>query len=501
MSGGRHLRGVLHRGRVDEDEGDGGGGATRARSLGVLGLALVIISAMDSIRNLPTTATFGLACVFFYFLAVAAYLVPVAFTSAELATTFPGDGGVYSWVKEAFGQRWGFLAVWCDWSENIVWFPTVLVFLATTTAYVVDPSLADDKVFLVAVMLIIFWGTTLAAFAGAVSSARWTGVLVTVGTAVPTTLVIALGAWWLISDRPSQIPFEAGGLVPEWEGLASLVYVASIVVAFAGMEIGGYYARNTRRPERTYPLAVLAASTVVAALSILGSLAIAIVVPKTDISLSGGVMQALTRFFDQLGIGAIEKPIGVLIIVGVIGGLSAWAVGPALGMQSVAEEGGLAPFWARKNRRGAPVAVLLIQTVLGTLLSLLLLLVNSVNTYYWMLTALVAQTFIVMYLLMYASVIHLRRTQPDAVRPFRIPGGDVGLYGIVGLGVLGAVFTFVLGFVPANHLSVEATGLYVAVMLFGILAVCVTPFLLHRNTPDDAPPPAVAGTGEPSPAR
>jgi amino acid transporter len=466
--------------------------------LGVLGLALVVISAMDSVRNLPTTATFGWSCIFFYGLAVIGYLVPVAFTSAELATTFPGDGGVYSWVKEAFGRRWGFLAVWCDWSENIVWFPTVLVFLATTVAYVFDPDLADNKAFLVTTMLVIFWGTTAAAFAGAVRSARWTGVLVTVGTAVPTAIVVGLGFWWLATDRPSQIPWEPGAVIPEWEGLSSLVYVASIVVAFAGMEIGGYYARHTRRPERTYPWAVLLSSVVVATLSILGSLAIAVVVPAKDISLAGGVMQALTVFFDDLGLGAMEKPIGVLIIVGVLGGLSAWAVGPALGMQAVAAEGNLAPVWARTNRRGAPVAVLVIQGVLATLLSLLLLFVDSINTYYWMLTALVAQTFLVMYLLMYGSVLWLRRTQPDAVRPFRIPGGNVGLLLIVGVGIVGAVFTFLLGFVPASHLSIEGTVVYVLVMMAGIGAICLTPFLLHRDGPPvnalpaEAPAPAPA---------
>ena len=104
-------------------------GGFSARRLGVIGLALVLISAMDSIRNLPTTATFGWSAIFFYTVAVVAYLVPVALCSAELATTV--GGGVYRWVREAFGSRWGFLAVWCDWSENIVWFPTVLVFLAT----------------------------------------------------------------------------------------------------------------------------------------------------------------------------------------------------------------------------------------------------------------------------------------------------------------------------------------------------------------------------------
>ena len=187
------------------------------------------------------------------------------------------------------------------------------------------------------------------------------------------------------------------------------------------MEIGGYYARQVRNQRKVYPAAVGVAGVVVATLSILGSLAIAVVVPKKDISLSGGVMQALTVFFDDLDIEWAIKPIGVLVIVGVIGSLVSWAIGPAMGMQRVGAEGGIAPWWARTNGRGAPVSVLLLQAVIGSLLSLLLLFVDSINTYYWMLTALVAQTFLVMYLLMYAAVLHLRRTQPDVPRPVHDP--------------------------------------------------------------------------------
>jgi amino acid transporter len=165
----------------------------------------------------------------------------------------------------------------------------------------------------------------------------------------------------------------------------------------------------------------------------------------------------------------------------VIGSLVSWAIGPAMGMQRVAVDGALHPWWSRTNGRGAPISVLLLQAVIGTLLSLLLLFVDSINTYYWMLTALVAQTFLVMYLLMYAAVVHLRRTQPDVPRPFRIPGGRIGLVLIVGIGVAGSVFTFLLGFLPASHLSVEGTVLYVLAMVVGIVTVCGTPFLLHRS--------------------
>jgi amino acid transporter len=150
-------------------------------------------------------------------------------------------------------------------------------------------------------------------------------------------------------------------------------------------------------------------------------------------------------------------------------------------MRRVAADGHLSPWWGRTNRRGAPTMVLILQATLGSLLALAMVFVNNINTYYWMLTALVAQTFLVMYFLMYISVVRLRITKPDAPRPFKIPGGKAGLTLVAGAGVAGALFTFFLGFIPATHLSVPGTVAYVAVMAFGMIAIIGTPFLLHRG--------------------
>jgi glutamate:GABA antiporter len=470
-------------------------GGFSTRRLGVVGLALVLIAAMDSIRNLPTTAIFGWSAIFFYVLAVVIYLVPVALCSAELATTV--GGGMYRWVREAFGSRWGFLAVWCDWSENIVWFPTVLVFLATTLAYVINPNLSQNKAFLVPVMLVIFWAVTLSSLFGSLKQARWTGVAVVIGTAIPTAAIIAMGLWWVGSGNPSEIPFHASAIVPPWHGLASLVYAAGIVVAFAGMEIGGFYSHVTRNVKRTYPRSVLIAGVTVASLSILGSVAIAMVVPANHIQLAGGIMQAVSVFFAKLGIESLIKPFGVLVIIGVLCGLASWSMGPAEGMRRVAADGHLSPWWGRTNRRGAPTSVLLLQGTLASVLALAMIFVNNINTYYWMLTALVAQTFLVMYFLMYISVVRLRITKPDAPRPFKIPGGKLGLGVIVGLGMVAAVFIFFLGFIPATSLSVSGTIAYVAVMAVGMIAIIGTPFLLHRGpslTVDTQPDPGLVAS-------
>jgi amino acid transporter len=304
---------------------------------------------------------------------------------------------------------------------------------------------------------------------------------VIIGTAVPTAAIIGLGLWWVGSGRHSEIPFHASAIVPPWHGLSSLVYAAGIIVAFAGMEIGGFYSHVTRNVKRTYPGAVLVAATTVAGLSILGSVAIAMVVPGKQIQLAGGIMQAVSVFFAKLGIGSLIRPFGVLVIIGVLCGLASWSTGPAEGMRRVAADGHLNPWWGRTNRRGAPTRVLLLQAILGSVLALAMVFVNNINTYYWMLTALVAQTFLVMYFLMFISVVRLRITKPDAPRPFKIPGGKPGLVLVVGAGVAGAIFTFFLGFIPATHLSTSGTIAYVAVMAVGMIVIVGTPFLLHRG--------------------
>ena len=128
--------------------------------LGVLGLIAIDMAAIVSVRNLPVMADYGWSMLALFLLSILVFLVPISMAAAELGTGWPEDGGIYAWVREAFGGRTGFLAVWCDYAENVPWFPTVLSFMAASLAYVFDPALANDKLYLVTVMLAFFWGTT-----------------------------------------------------------------------------------------------------------------------------------------------------------------------------------------------------------------------------------------------------------------------------------------------------------------------------------------------------
>src|SRR3990167_9263001 len=100
-------------------------------------IALMNVAAICNIKNFPLLAEFGFSVIAFLVLSAIFFFLPVAFVSSELASGWP-DRGVYTWVKEALGPRLGFLAIWLQWIENVIWYPTVLSFIAATFAYIID---------------------------------------------------------------------------------------------------------------------------------------------------------------------------------------------------------------------------------------------------------------------------------------------------------------------------------------------------------------------------
>lgn len=186
----------------------------RTARLGILALAMINVASIVSARNLPVMAEYGWAMLLLFLLSVLVFLVPISMVAAELGTSWPRDGGVYAWVKQAFGGRTGFLAVWCDYAENVAWFPTVLSFIAASLAYAIDPALATDERYLVAVMLVVFWATTAAALGGVRTSSLIGSIGTVAGSILPAVLVVVLGVVYLLRGNASQIPFSAGALVP-----------------------------------------------------------------------------------------------------------------------------------------------------------------------------------------------------------------------------------------------------------------------------------------------
>jgi len=145
----------------------------KTKTLGIFALAMINVAAVLSLRNYPSMAVYGWSSIGWYVLGTITFLIPVSLVGAELATGWPQGGGIYAWVKEAFGEKIAFIAVFCEWSNNLVWFPTVLAFIASTFAFAVSPQLGSNSIFMFVVMMVAFWGTTFVALAGEKTSSRF----------------------------------------------------------------------------------------------------------------------------------------------------------------------------------------------------------------------------------------------------------------------------------------------------------------------------------------
>lgn len=450
------------------------------RRIGIITLTLMSVSAIISLRNFPMMALYGWSSVFFYALSGLFFFIPIAFVCAELAAAWPKKGGVYLWVAQAFGTRAGILAIWLEWIESVVWLPAVLAFIASLLAYVIDPVLADSPYFLLGASLIVLWGLTALNYLNIQTSSFFSALGVALGTLVPSVIIIALAAQWVLSGNPTQIPLQPDTLVPPLTG-SNLVFFTGVLLGFAGIEVAAYHIQDIENAQKNFPKATLMAAALILIVSTLGSLAIAMVVPADEISLSAGVMQAFNAFFEALDLGWLTSFIAALALIGALALVNTWIIGPSKGLLASAEHGDIPEFCRRVNRNQSPVNILLMQGIISTILSLAFLLMPSINSSYWLLTVMAAQLILLMYLMVFMAALWLRYREPDTPRPFRVPGGKVGIWLLAGVGSLACLFSFFIGFVPPEDIDVGTPLWYQMSLAIGIILFSLPPFFWGRS--------------------
>ncbi len=168
------------------------------KKISLLVLVLLMTGSIDSIRNLPAAALFGTQLLFFLVFAAIVFLIPVSLVSAELSAALPEQGGVYHWVRMALGEKMGFVTIWLQWINTMVWYPTILSFIAGTLSYLIDPALAQNKLYLIAVILSVFWVMTLINLKGLHVSAKFAAVCTVIGFIIPVIAIIAMGVSWVV---------------------------------------------------------------------------------------------------------------------------------------------------------------------------------------------------------------------------------------------------------------------------------------------------------------
>lgn len=455
--------------------------AWSSEKISVTALVLLITGAIDSIRNLPATALFGSTLIFFFIFSAIIFLIPVALVSAELSSTWSEDeGGIYSWVQRAFGNTAAFFTIWLQWVNTMVWYPTILLFIASAIAFLIHPAWADNKLYLCSVILTVYWGLTFIGLSGLKTSARFASFCAIVGMIIPMGFIILLAVIWLIKGHPIAIQLSPQYLIPHWKDSQSWVSLTAIMTSFLGMELAAVHVRNVRNPQRNFPRAMLFSVILILCTMIFGSLAIAFVLPAAKISLVSGVMQAFTNFFEMYHLTTLMPLVVVMILIGSLGSMINWIISPAKGLMLASKHGFLPNWLYQLNQNGVPSRVLILQAMLVTLFCSGFLLFPSINAMYWLFTDLSTEIYILMYVMMFIAAIQLKRNHHHDERPFSIPGGAAGYYFACILGLFGCIITLIVGFFPPEQ-SIDIGGVWHFRLIFilGIIGMLSPAWLLY----------------------
>ena len=441
----------------------------QAVKLGVFTLAIMNVTAVVSLRGLPAEAVYGMSSAFYYLFA---------------AMFQDKQGGVFRWVGEAYGKKLGFLAIWVQWIESTIWYPTVLTFGAVSIAFIGmndthDMTLASNKYYTLAVVLIIYWLATFISLKGM----GWVGKVAKiggmVGTIIPAALLIILGIVYLASGGHSNLDFHSS-FFPDLTNFDNVVLAASIFLFYAGMEMGGIHVKDMQNPSKNYPKAVFIGALITVIIFVLGTFSLGIIIPAKDISLTQSLLVGFDNYFRYIHASWLSPIIAIALAFGVLAGVLTWVAGPSKGIFAVGKAGYMPPFFQKTNKLGVQKNILFVQGGAVTVLSLLFVVMPSVQSFYQILSQLTVILYLVMYLLMFSGAIYLRYNMKKANRPFRIGKKGNGLMWIVGgLGFLGSLLAFILSFIPPSQISTGSNTVWFSVLIIGALVVVIAPFIIY----------------------
>lgn len=476
------------------DPGPVGSGSkpTFARTLSFFGFFAITASMVMTVYEYPSFASSGFQLVFFLIAGGVLWFLPVAMCAAEMATVKGWEtGGVFAWVGNTLGRRWGFAALFYQWFQITVGFVTMAFFILAAFSYVVGwNALYTDPLVMFFGVAAIVWLLTLTQLGGTKYTARISKVGFVGGILLPVAVLLVGLIIYFATGGVAQITMDAATFVPNFGQVDTLVIFASFILAYMGVEASASHVNELKNPNRNYPLAMIVLAILTIALDALGGLAVATTLPASvlDGNLSFGVIEAFRAIFVQHispALGWVVFVVALLLALGVLAEISAWIVGPSRALLDTAHDGILPPTFKKVNKNGVSVKTVIIQACLVTAWdavlcgSIALSGGSSSSVGYLTAIGLTVVIYLVGYILFFLGYFYLILKKKNLQRSFQLPGGTPFKAIVAGVGLIMTVATLIISFFPSSNLDAQANAVYQATLGIAFVISVAIPFVIY----------------------
>ena len=449
-----------------------------SKEMGFWDVLLFNIATVLGPRWIAAAAHNGTSSISLWIIAALFFFVPSALVINELSSRFPHEGGLYVWSKEAFGDFHGFVAGWCYWVYTVFYFPGLLLASASMSAYVIGENgarLEHDRAFL----LLVSIGLLLVAVALNLVGLRVGKWLQNAGGACTyLPLLLLVGVAGLLGMRHGSVThFTSANVLPTWNW-GTVNFWSQIAFAFTGLELVSAMSAEVRDPQRTLPRAVYGAGALIAAMYIVGTLAVLVLVPANEVSATSGVFHAITVGSIALKVGFLGILAAVLVTVGNAGGVGSTVAGIARVPFVVGIDRYLPPAFGKIHPRWkTPYVSILVQAVISGVILLVSQINQSTRDSYQQLVDAAIILYFIPFLYMFAAALWLsrRKDRTENKQAVLIPGGLPGVWIASGVAFLITLLSIVLSVFPPGESS-NRTSFLIRTLLWviGALATGLT---------------------------
>jgi glutamate:GABA antiporter len=419
------------------------------RVLGRRDLVLLFVVAVFNLNVVPSIAANGGVMVWFWLLAIVLFFWPQGIAVLELADRYPGEGGVYLWAKEVFGDFHGFLSGWCYWTNNMLYVPTVMLYFVGVSVYAMGPGkegLADNKVFALGASTALLILLTVLNIVG-LGVGKWLNNVGAIGTGIAAAVLIGLGA--IVFFKFGTTVTAADFRIPA-DPKFVLNSFGVICFGLVGLELASVMGDEIQDPQRTLPGAVAWGGVISGLLYIGATLTLLVAIGKNDISVLQGIVQAVSHMAQKVGVGWIIAPFALMLSLSIAGIGSAWMGGSAR-IPFVAGLDSYMPSWLGNvhPKYATPYAALIVQGIV----SLILVVINfatagNVQAAFQTMLSIAVVLQLVPFVYMFAALLKFALTE-SVTRRY----GKGTLIAAGASGLITTVVAIVVAFFPANHVT------------------------------------------------
>jgi amino acid transporter len=386
-------------------------------------VVLMNVVAVVGLRWIARGARTGPASVTLWTLAWIAFFVPLAVAVSRLAQKYPDQGGVYVWVRRAFGPTHGFICGWCLWVNNLFYFPSLLLFAAANLAAIGGPHLQAIGATRTYATAFVVAGIWLAAGINVLGlrESKWLQNAGSLGVWVPVGLLIGCGALAL-ARFGSATPFTPSTMVPRGDLLDTIGLWSAMCFAFSGFEITSLIGQEVETPEVTIPRGVFLAGAVVTVVYIVGSASVLFAIPVSSLKELSGITDAVKLVAERVGLGGLGALTGALLVLNALAGTASWTAGAARVPFAAGVDAAMPRAFARLHPRyRTPHVALVVQALASSAIFLASVFATvagrstSIQEAYDILVNLTILIYFVPYLYLFAAQVRLLPDSPKLV--------------------------------------------------------------------------------------